>query len=310
METMLSLEQLEMFCAVVRSGSMSRAAALLHVSQPAISQQIRALEAEFGTQLLVRTHRGVEPTPAGDALVRYARRILVLGRSLRAEIEALREAAAHRLVVGATPVIGGYALPCTIYLFRRRYPDARIDLVIANTTEVLQRLQDGLLHMAVIEGPLPSDVSLQDHWATQVLTEDTLVLVTPAKGPLAEKERFHVQDLREVPLILREKGSGTRRAIEERFPTGGVAFEDLNVVMELSSLEAIKTSVEAGHGVALLSRWTVRKEVHAGALRIAPLDGVTIRLPWTLIYSRTQSRTPLERQFLRTLRSPTERGFC
>ncbi|WP_374713154.1 LysR family transcriptional regulator [Symbiobacterium terraclitae] len=301
---------LEIFCTVAKHGSMSRAAAELHLSQPAISQRLRALEEQYGLPLFRRTNRGVELTPAGETLSRYAQRILRLERSLQEEMESLRAEEPRQIVVGATSAIGGYALPCTVYLFQQKYPRTRIHLQIGKRSEVIQRLEDGLVGMALVEGPAVEPRAVAHDWQVSVISEEDLVLITPATGPIAAQERFTADDLCRLPLIVREQGSGGRLAVEEAWRAAGRQPSDLNIAMELTSVDAIKTSVAAGHGVALVSKWCVRAEARMGHLRIAPLEGIRFTSSWTLLYPRSGMRSTVERALLRTLRSPAERGFC
>lgn len=304
------MEELATFCTVVRCGSMSRAAQELHLSQPAVSQRLRSLETQYGMNLLHRTNRGVELTPAGEVLSNYARRLLSLNQLLQEEMDALRTEEPRQVTIGATSAVGGYALPCTIYLFQQKHPSARIQSVIGKRAETLQRLQDGALDLALVEGPaIPTSDSV-DGWQAVTVSEEDLVLITPVSGPLAERDAYTLEDLRRTPLILREQGSGTRLLLEQTLEKSDLRLRDMHVAMELSSLDALKTSVAQGHGVALVSPWSVRVEARIGTIRVARLEGVSFRSYWTLLYPRNNQRPLLHRALLRTLRSPAERGFC
>lgn len=305
------MEDLATFMAVVRCGSMSRAAQELHLSQPAISQRLRSLETQYGLPLLRRTNKGVELTPAGDVLSKYAKRFLSLDKLLQEEMDALRSAEPRQVIIGATSAVGGYALPCTIYLFQQKHPTARIQLVIGKRAEIMQRLVDGALDLALVEGPDAVETADEmDGWQSVVVSEEDLVLVTPVAGPLAAPAAYSLDTLRKVPLILREPGSGTRMVVEETLKAQGLQLSDLHLAMEMSSLDAIKTSVAQGHGVALMSKWCVKVESRMGTLRVAPLEDVRFSSRWSLLYPRTTQRTALHRALLKTLRSPAERGFC
>ncbi|MFZ5815832.1 MAG: LysR family transcriptional regulator [Bacillota bacterium] len=305
------INELSTFCAVAKHGSMSRAASELHLSQPAVSQRLRALEETYGMPLFRRTNRGVELTAAGEVLSRYAQRILSLDRSLQDEMASLRAAEPRQITIGATSAAGGYALPCTVYLFQQKHPTARIQLVIGKRAEVLQKLEDGLLDLALVEGPDVDPVTEQSpSWQSTCVSEEELVLITPVSGPLAEKPVYTVEDLVRAPLILREPGASARLVVEQTWQSLGRKWSELNIAMELSSVDAVKTSVASGHGVALLSKWCVRVEARIGTVRVAPLEGVRFLSRWTLLYPRNGMRGSLDRSLLRTLRSPAERGFC
>lgn len=304
------LDELSTFSAVARYGNMSRAASELHLSQPAISQRLRALEEEYGMLLLRRTNRGVELTPAGEIVTRYAKRILGLHQNLQDELNALRSMEPKQITIGATWTIGSYALPCTVYLFQQKNPAARIKLEIGNRQETLQRLADEAVDMALVEGIGVDPTESRESHQTMVVSEEDLVVITPTSGPWSSVESFSLDDLRRAPLILRDQGTGNRQILEYELKQHGLSMSDMNVAMELSSLEAVKTSVAQGHGVSLVSRWAVRVEARIGTLRMVPTEGISFRSRWTLVYPRSIQRTAMTRNLLRTLRSPAERGFC
>lgn len=305
------LNELVTFCTVAKHGSMSRAAAELHLSQPAISQRLRSLEETYGLPLFRRTNRGVELTPAGETLTRYAQRIIHMEHSLQQEMESLRSSEPRQIVIGATSAIGSYALPCTVYLFQQKYPAARVQLQIGKRSEVMQRLEDGVVDLALMEGPaLDPAVSDAHDWHASVVSEEELVLITPTAGPYAEREVYTAEELKQVPLIMRENGSGGRQAVEEGWKAAGHGASELHLAMEMSSVDAVKTSVASGHGVALVSKWSVRAEARMGTLRIARLEGIRFPSCWTLVYPRSGMKGTMDRALLRTLRSPAERGFC
>jgi DNA-binding transcriptional LysR family regulator len=302
----MKLDQLVTFSTVVRAGSISKAAEALHLTQPAVSQQIRSLESEFGLRLLERSNEGVRPTEAGDILMHYARRMLVLYKGLSEEIENLKENCENLLLVGAGTAIGGYALPCSIYLFREKYPRVSIKLKVSNTQEVLSLLLDRRIQVGLVEGPVPDTPEL----ASAVLAQDELVLIAPPRVPWLQGESVTLDELRQLPLILRESGSGTRKAVTDALGSKGLDLQNLNVIMELNSLDAIKASVEAGRGVSLMSRWAIRKELRTGALRAVRVEGLSFPCCYIALWRPDRNKTPLEKRFLRFLRSPKERGFC
>lgn len=304
-------EDLNTFCTVIRHGSMSRAAVDLHLSQPAISQRLRSLEQEYGMPLLRRTNRGVEVTPAGEVLSRYAQRMISLHKSLVGEMDSLRTAEPKQVVIAATSSAGGYALPCTIFLFQQKNPSARIQLLIGNRASTLQRLNDGTVDMAVVEGSaLAAGAEEPEGWHATDVTEEDLVLITPTTGPWSQVSEYTLEQLRKTPLILREPGSANRQIFDAAIRQAGLTLNDFSVSMEISNVDAVKTSVSAGLGVALISNWCVRAEARIGTLKMAGLNGIRFPSRWTLYYAKNNKRTMLHRSLVRTLRSPAERGFC
>lgn len=302
----MNTDQLRAFCTAVKTGSISRAARDLHLTQPALSQQIQALEAQFGVELLKRNHRGVEPTAAGKAVFESGQRMLTLAGNLKEEVARIAGSTSQRLAVGASSGIGGYALPCSVYLFKEKYPEADIRLMVANTAEILERLEDREISVGLVEGPVEPRPEL----VATPLSVDELVLIVPPGGTWEGKTEISLEELRQQPLLVREDGSGTRHTLEAALASAGLGLKDFRITMELNSLDAIKASVEAGRGVSLVCRMAIRKELRHGSLRSLSLQGLSFPHYCTMLHPRIGSRTPLESRFIRFMRSSRERDFC
>lgn len=299
----MNLGHLESFCTVVRLKNISEASKVLHVTQPTLSHQIQLLEEKLQVSLLRRSNRGVEPTEAGEIVCEYAQAFLQMRDSLYRELEKVK-GAAPSLVVAAASMIGGYALPCSIYIFKERHPEASVVLKVANTTEVLRLVQTGQADIALTEGPLAEPAQVVDP-----IGVEELVIVAPAHRRWREDEEIDIEDLKKMPLIMREPGSGTRRTIEETLRGLGYRLEDFNVVMELNSNDSIKSAVEAGLGMAILPITTVRKELRAGTLRKIEIRNVALKHVCSISYPQGKVLNHLEKDFLRFIKS-SQRGFC
>ncbi|GAW91226.1 selenium metabolism-associated LysR family transcriptional regulator [Calderihabitans maritimus] len=299
------LTQLMAFCKVVQEGSISKAARELHLTQPALSAQIQALEEHFGLPLLERTNRGVIPTEAGEAVLYYAKRISILNQNLHQEIERLKNMDNEELAIGAGSTVGGYALPCSIYIFKEKYPRAQIKVTVANSEEIMQKLLDKTIDLGIVEGPTEKE----ENFISSVLAYDELLLVTPNNDDWKDKNTVTLEELKEFPFIAREEGSGTRRTIEKALQKKGLSFDDLNIVMELNSFDAIKASVEAGRGVTVLPRLAIKKEIYTGVLKALKVEGISFRHRFTAVYLPGRQQTLLQKKFLDFLKSK-ERGFC
>ncbi len=259
----LNLNRLRLFLAVVEHGGVTRAAEAVHVSQPAISQAIRALEAELETPLLEHVGRRVAPTEAGELLAGYGRQIFALAEDARHALAALAGLERGKLAIGASTTIGIYVLPRLLATYQRRYPGIALSLEVGNTEQMIQLLLDGGRDLALIEGPVDDDRLDVTPWR-----EDELFLIVPAGHPLASGGPVSAADLATAPFLAREPGSGTRNVVAQTLAAWGVTPD---VLMELGHTEAIKQAVIAGLGVSILSRLTVRREIGAGLLVSLPL---------------------------------------
>lgn len=301
----MNIAQLETLFTVGKMRSISEAARVLHLTQPALSMQIQTLEEQLGVELLKRSNRGVELTEAGQIVFDYAATFLRLYQNLQRDLDCWRNEKIQPLVIGASTTLGSYALPCSLYNFKQAHPEVTVRLMVMNSREVLQSLHDKTIALGFIEGKATDRGII-----TEEITEGEIVLVGPVPFRWSEKRPLQMDDLRTLPLLLREKGSGSRAIIEELLFNKGLSVEQLQVIMELNSVDAIKSAVAAGRGVALLPRLTVTKEVRAGVLQIVPLADFEARYPLTLVYLKDKKFTPCEEKFIQFIRSPLTRGFC
>ena len=288
---MINRNHLALFRAVAEAGGFSRAAEVIHVSQPAISMQVAELEESFGTPLFDRLPRGVRLTDAGRTLLGYAQRIAVLEGEAERAMRELRGLERGRLALGASKTIGGYLLPAVLGEFRRMHPAVELQLVIANTEAIKTQLIDGALDLALTEGMPPQDEDL----STRVFREDELIVIAPANHPLAQlvpgkrqPRAITARQLCAQPLILREPGSGTREVLVRALADCGL--EPGEIVLTLTNTEAIKGAVLAGLGLAVISRLCVTLELAGGVLVEVPTRG--LRLHRALYEVTVRGRQP------------------
>ncbi len=259
----LNLNALRLFDAVARAGSVTRAADLVHVSQPAISKALGQLERGLGVVLFERRARGMRLTEAGTVLAEQARALFGLARTTEEEMRAFRGLQRGTLRVGASTTIGAYVIPPILAQFARKYPDVEMRLMIGNTGEIARRLSAYDLDVALVEGPVTDPRLVAEPWR-----EDVLELIAPRAHPLVGR-RVTWSDLEAEVFLLREPGSGTREVVVRGLAAAG--FTPRRTV-ELGSTEAITRSVAAGLGVGFVS--------HAAAAEQLVLGTVpTLRIP-------------------------------
>ncbi|WP_425802262.1 selenium metabolism-associated LysR family transcriptional regulator [Desulfitobacterium sp. Sab5] len=295
--------QLKIFCTVTRSQSFSKAAKLLHMSQPAVSTQIKNLEEYYEGQLFERTPHGVILTKAGEVFYSYAERILDLYDEMEQQLEGVLQRKSHQIIVGASTTIGNVSLPCSIYLFKEEYPEVSIRLEIANSDEVLRKVMANEVDIAVIEGYHESP-----ELNAIPVTSDELVLIVPQHSQ--DEGSIPLEKFLKKPLILREDGSGTRKILAAALTQRGHSINDLNVITEMTTIDAIKSAVEAGLGEAIVPRLAVRKEAYLGSLKVLTIQGMDMPLDFNIIYPVHKSLSTAAKRFIRFLSDPEERYLC
>jgi len=253
--------KLRVFCTVAETKSFSRTSELIHLTQPAVSLQVQALEELYETKLFDRSGGSVNLTPAGEILYKYAKDILGLYAFARRDISAMIGLVKGNLSIGASTTVGNYLLPSVIVKFRRNHPRIWTNLIVGNTRLVTEKLLAGEIDLGIVEG----DVTKHNLVAEKLLPDELVVIMNP-EHEWARRKNISVSELIKEPLIMREKGSGTRQMIEKRLEENQISPDGLTVSLYLGSTEAIKTAVQEGLGISIISAWAARKEIKAGTL--------------------------------------------
>jgi len=264
--------RLQVFHAVAKHLSFTKAADALFMTQPAVTFQVRQLEEHFNTRLFDRTQGRITLTPAGAIALEYAERILTLSAELEAQMRESGGQVAGPLLIGASTTIAEYLLPQVLGEFKARFAAVVPRLFVANSESVQERVAERSLDLGFIEGEsrLPS-------LASEVCCEDELQVVCAPSHALAGRSVVVPRLLMEHAYISREPGSGTREVIDRFLEKAGLARDSLQVVMEASSPEALKGLVATGLGFTIMSRATVTKEARLGELVPIPLAPRLIR---------------------------------
>lgn len=293
----LNINQLRAFVTVVEKKSFSTSAKTLGVSQPAITLQIQSLEAQFGASLVDRRHKTVSLTEAGKLLYPVASGVLSKIDDVAAKIERLSETVSGSLVLGGSTTPGQYLLPKVVGMFRKQYPDVHVRLEIGDTDAVLEKLEAGIVNAAIIGAPAKGR-----KYAASECASDELILVVPPAHRLAGKDGAPLSELTAEDLIFRERGSGTRRIVEQFLAAHHIAMDDLHVAMELGTSEAVVNAVEQGLGVSIVSRWAGEKGLQLGTITEVKLEGMPIRRSFYLAVP-THQKTRAAEAFLDYLAS-------
>src|SRR6059036_495095 len=298
----MTLRQLEVFLAVAREKSFSRAATRIHSSQPTLSEHVSELEGELGKKLFFRQGRGreVTMTEAGRVFEQYAAGAVSAIEGARQALGDLDGLAHGSLLIGASTTPGLYVMPGIVAAFQAKYPGVELKLQIANSQVIEGRVKERELDLGIVGGHAVSPG--EECLAAGML--DELVLVVPPGHAWAKRRDIVPESLAAHPLLVREDGSATRSVTERALQRAGVRFK---VAMELDHTEAIKQGVMAGLGVAFVSIYAVRGEVATGRLRALRLRGIRIPRHFHVIHHEARRVTASARAFMELLEEAARR---
>ena len=274
----ITFRQLETFAAVARLGSFTKAAESLHLTQPAVSLQIRQVVDVIGLPLFEQNGREIALTAAGDELLSAVRSLDDIWNRLESNLDALKGLKRGRLRV-ALVTTAKYFLPRMLGTFCQRYPDIAIELEIGNREHIVRRLRDNCDDLYVMSYP-PEDIDI----VSTPFLDNEHVVIAPA-GHWASGKRVKLADLCGEPFLLREAGSGSRHAIDRYLETNG---RELNVRFSLASNEVIRELVISGMGLAVLSRHSLGDSVERGEIVILKVKDFPLRQPWSIVRLRSK----------------------
>ena len=284
--------RLQVFHAVAKQSSFTKAAETLFMTQPAVTFQIKQLEEHFNTRLFDRGHGKISLTAAGEVVLEYAERILSLSAELDTRISELTGEVQGLLLIGASMTIAEFLLPRVLGEFKVAYPGVKARLTVANSETVEHGVAAHSLDLGLIESS-----SKLPGLSTEDCCEDELQVVCAPSHPLARLKSVTAKQLLQHAYVSREPGSGTREVTDMYFRTAGFSADDMNTVMELGSPDAIKGVVETGLGFAIMSKVIVAKEKQLGALVALPLSPRLSRT-LSLVYPKEKFRSRLVTSFV------------
>lgn len=292
----MELKFLEIFCKVVEERSFSKAAEALFLTQPTISSHIKNLEEELNIKLLDRLGRDVVPTKAGEVLYKYAKEIVNLKKNAVQALDEFKGIVKGRLIIGGSTIPGEYILPEYIAGFKKTHPDITVTLKIGDTQDIIDMLLNGSVEMGVV-GSKTNDKRIE----CKEFLKDELALIASGRHFKKSKAKIDKKDLKNLPIIIREKGSGSRKTIEEIFKMHGIDIENLNIVAEFGSTEAVKQAVKSGIGVSFVSRFAVKSEIQNKTLKAIPIKDFNITRHFYIITDKARAVSPVCQSFIKML---------
>lgn len=264
--------RLQVFHTVAKVMSFTKAAETLHMTQPAVTFQVKQLEDFFNTRLFDRTHNKITLTDAGKVVYDYSDQILELYEKMNSDVREMTGEVTGTLVIGASTTIAEYMLPSLLGAFKKQYDDVNIRLQVGNTDAIVSMVENNMIDLGLVEAPVHNK-----NLEVDVCRIDEMQLICPKNHPLAKRDKVTVEDFRKYGYITREEGSGSRTVIDSYIREQGLTYSDLKVVMELGSPEAVKMAVESDVGIAIVSRSTLAKELKLDTLVAIPLDPPILR---------------------------------
>ena len=300
----MDLWQLNIFCKVVELKSFSLAGKTVYLSQPTISSHIKDLEEHFGCRLIDRLAKEAVPTKAGEILYRYATRLITIKDEAETALAEFHGKIKGRLVLGGSTIPGVYILPKMIGAFIQCYPDVTVSLVNGDTEEINNHILEGRLEFGIV-GAATSDKRI----VQEKLLEDELRLVVLSGHKWENIKSVSPEQLLKEPFISREPGSGTLTSIEESLNKIGYNLNDLNIVAEMGSTEAVIQGIKSKVGISILSPIAITEELCAGTLKALNVDGLSLKRNFYLSFHKHRSGSPLGQVFSRFLKDECNGSF-
>ncbi len=302
----MNINLFKTYLRVVETQNLSRTADEFGISQPAVTKQIQSLEDIYGVLLLERSGRKLKPTEAGEALYQCAREVIKAVEKTERTMEEMAESRKGSLYLGASTIPGQYILPYLIKIYKDKYTSVSISMDIADTEKIFNRVAERELDLGIVGGWINNRKVDGYKWL-----EDELVVIVPENHKLARSHELKViNELKITNLlnerwIFREKGSGTRKAVEDLLLTHDIRKDDLNIYMEAGSTEAVLAMVESGMGISIVSRWAIKRIEHR-KMKALKLDEPDSKRFLYIIYPRQKVRRKTVNNFLDYLRSLEE----
>ena len=278
-----TLQQLRIFKAIASEKSFTQAAEILFVSQPSLSKQVKTLENHLGISLLNRTGNQIVLTEAGIVFLQYSERILALCEESCRALNDLKDGERGNLKVGASQTIGAYLIPRIVTLFAQSYPQINLQIDIDSTRIIAKKVANRSLDIAIVGGDIPTN--LKKNLEIEDFVQDELILIISKSHPFAKKKKKQItkDDLYHLNFITLNSNSTIHKFINNILIQNNIQTKQFNVIMELNSIEAIKTAVSLGLGAAFVSSSAIEKELELKTIEIIPIENIKITRTLSII---------------------------
>jgi len=292
----MELREIRTFCAVVETGSFTKAAKILYLTQPTVTLQIQSLENNLGIYLFNRSLRDIVLTESGRVFYEYAKKIISLCDEAVKSVCNVDKIAKGNLRVGGCSSIGEYVLPKELASFKKIYSCAEISLKIAPSLQIIEDLIQGALEIGVVGSKTKiAQLVYKD------FIRDELVLIVSSNHPFASSGKITLDQLREEPFLIRCEGSGLRSTLKREFENLGLKLDELNVIMSLGNTSAIKRGVISGIGVSIVPKISIENELKLNLLKEVKIGGVNLFMDFYIAYNPSRFLSKIPELFLEHL---------
>jgi DNA-binding transcriptional LysR family regulator len=298
----ITIQQMEAIISLVEERSFSRAAKKMLLTQPALTKNIKNIEAYLGVRVVNRSNAGISLTPEGKIIYAYAQRMVKLRTDAGEKILKLNENTGGNIYISASTIPATYILPGVLSKFRNRYPDIMVYIRTADSEDSLNMVLDDEVELGCIgKKPLNKKLIAEPLW------KDRLILAVPKNHRWRKKKFITLPEITDDPFILREKGSGTRESLESYLKESKtISLSHLHICCELGSSEAVKEAIIAGLGVSVISIHAVKRELSQGLLFDLPIQGSRMERNFYLVYKRQTDLRPAHKIFIDFLKRQVE----
>lgn len=271
--------RLKIFHTVAQVKSFTKAAEILNLTQPAITFQIKNLEEEFSTRFFNRDQNRITLTDTGRILFRYAEIILDEYEKASEEIARITGILSGEIRTGVASLLGKYLLPKLIGVFKQRYPNINIIMLVGDSADLIQKIQEHTVDLVIVSEPF----SLKNFVVKPFIDDEIIVIVNP-EHKWASRDHIEIEDLLKEPFIAREYGSGLREVFKNFLSSRNINLKNMRLAMTLGSSEALKSAVESGVGYSIISNMAVKREIELGLLKQVPVKGMNIKRRFFIVY--------------------------
>jgi DNA-binding transcriptional LysR family regulator len=269
----------------------------LRLTQPAVSFQIHSLEKEYKEVFFDRSGQSIQLTEAGKLFYEFALKIVELNEELLDRLSELRSLVRGKIEIAASNIPGEYILPIILGEFKKTYPDVEVKLLIHDTQEIISLLLSHEINLGFC-GAAAKSVPL----TFEEFAEDEIVIAMPPDHPLTQKSSIKAKDIKKFPIIMRERGSGTRKTFLEALSEAGIEEKDLNIVLELGSTQSVVSAVQSGLGIAPVSIYALKDHINSGSLTYRKVSDIRLRRPLYIAYNEKAAFSKAQEALLNLIR--------
>lgn len=306
----MNISSLVAFIEAVQNNSISKAAKNLHLTQSALSQQLKSLEKSLDADILIRSNRGVELTKEGEIVLEYAETLVNIYENMKKDIEMSKQSLIDEIKISSCNSVGEYLIPCTLHLYKKdRLKDKKNKLKFKLNNEHSKEIISKVVDCSIDVGFVDIETSNTEVECFKISSNNLTFIYSP-KNDEINSHNLTLKDIAKLPLILGAKGRGLRDIIENVFFKKGINPENINVEFELDTIESVKASVIANHGVSIVPYTSVKKELHSNILKTISIEELQSSYSIFMIYLKNKGLKPYVKDFISYIKKYGRETFC